>query len=166
MKTSLEEIITCDEFMKLREIGGHKKYHLEGNALTHTLMVLAHAIEMFPDEPMMWRVAALHDIGKIYTSICHGPEDWEYPDHAMCGSFKGILCKFISPDDEDFEKIQWYIRHHIKALFMSKNEFAELGKRCPEGCSVRNLARLAVCDIKGSISEEPQTSLINYLLTV
>ena len=166
MRTSLAEIITCPEFQKLRNIGGHKEYHLEGNALKHTLLVLAEAMSMFPNEPLMWRVAALHDIGKIYTAIENGPDDWSYPDHALCGSFKGVLCKFISLEDEDFEKIQWYIRNHIKPLFYAKSEFAELEKKCPEGCSVRNLARLAVCDIKGSKSVEPQDALINYLLTV
>lgn len=171
MITPLEEILKCEEFWKLAGIGGHKVYHHEGNALIHTTMVIEEAKKMFPDEPLMVRVAALHDIGKIYTSICNGPDDWSYPDHSVCGSLKGILAKFISLQDEDFTKIQWYIRNHIKPLFWKKDNFDNtlpivMMENAPEGCSFHNLARLAVCDIRGSISDVDQTELINFLLSL
>lgn len=164
MRTTLEQILECPEFQKLKGIGGHKVYHLEGNAYEHTMRVIKEARSMFPSEPLMWRVAALHDIGKIYTSIEQGPDDWVYPDHALCGSFKGILCKFISLEDDDFERIQWYIRNHIKPLFWKGDEWKET--KCPAGCSVRNLARLAVCDIRGSLSLESQDEKIDYLMSI
>jgi hypothetical protein len=172
MITSLDEIIACPEFQKLDEIGGHKVYHLEGSALVHTMMVIREAKEMFPSEPLMWRVAALHDIGKIYTSICNGPDDWSYPDHALCGSFKGVLVKFISLQDENFRDIQWYIKNHIKPLFWMKRgvtyghgELLAMTNDMPsENCSIHNLVGLSVCDIRGSISNEDQSELIKYLL--
>ena len=139
-------------------------YHLEGDAWTHTMLVIDEAKRMFPDEPLMWRVAALHDVGKIYTSIEQGLGDWVYPDHAMCGSFKGVLAKFISLDDEDFERIQWYIKNHIKPLFWKGDEWKRM--ECLDGCSVRNLARLAVCDIRGSKSVEDQSEKIAFLLSL
>lgn len=176
MRTTLEQILNCDEFQKLKAIGGHKVYHLEGDAWTHTMLVIDEAKRMFPDEPLMWRVAALHDVGKIYTSIEQGPGDWVYPDHAMCGSFKGVLAKFISLDDEDFERIQWYIKNHIKPLFWPKELTRARTNRVrlsamkidyvPEGCSIRNLARLAVCDIRGSKSVEDQSEKIAFLLSL
>lgn len=161
----MEEILNNAEFQKLKRIGGHKVYHLEGDAYTHTLMVIEEAKKMFPDDPLMWKVAALHDIGKIYTSIQNGPDDWCYPDHAECGSFKGILCKFIPLEDPDFVVIQWYIRNHIKPLFWEDGKMIVLGG-VKDRCSVRNLARLAVCDIRGSKSIEDQSRKIEYLMGI
>lgn len=161
----MEEILNNAEFQKLKRIGGHKVYHLEGDAYTHTLMVIEEAKKMFPDDPLMWKVAALHDIGKIYTSIQNGPDDWCYPDHAACGAFKGILCKFIPLDDKDFEVIQWYIRNHIKPLFWKGDDWKRMGV-IPKGCCIRNLARLAVCDIRGSKSVEDQSALVEYLMGI
>lgn len=169
MVTTLEEILNCEEFQKLRGIGGHKVYHLEGNAYVHTMMVIEEAKKMFPGDGLMVRVAALHDIGKIYTSICNGPDDWSYPDHSIAGSLKGILAKFISLQDEDFEKIQWYIRNHVKPLFWNAQNFGpiemlQVDDSAPIGCSLYKLARLAVCDLRGSVSTVDQTELINFLM--
>ena len=169
MITTLEEIIACPEFQKLDGIGGHKTYHLEGSALTHTMMVIAEAKKMFPDEPLMWRVAALHDIGKIYCSIENGPDDWSYPDHSIVGSLKGILCKFISLQDENFDQIQWYIRNHIKPMHWMYDgdkvmrDIAEMKVNMPTRCSIDNLIKFVICDIRGSKSIVEQTSTIEYL---
>ena len=169
MITTLEEIIACPEFQKLDGIGGHKMYHLEGSALTHTMMVIAEAKKMFPYEPMMWRVAALHDIGKIYCSIENGPNDWSYPDHSIVGSLKGILGKFISLQDESFIQIQWYIRNHIKPMHWLYDgdkvtrDIAEMKANMPTRCSIDNLIKFVICDIRGSKSIVDQTSTIEYL---
>lgn len=178
MDTTMKEIFRNEEFLKLANIGGHKKYHQEGDALIHTLNVVASAGVMFNDDPLMVKIAALHDIGKIYTSICHGEDDWEYPDHAMCGSFRGILSKFVPESDPDFPVIQWYIRNHIKPLFwMDKDPEQAVAEResllkqreakmHPEKCKISLLSQLALCDIDGSKSVEPQTKLVEYLTNI
>lgn len=168
MKTTVEEILANPEFQRLGEIGGHKVYHLEGSALVHTMMVYDEAVKMWGEGHMMTRIALLHDIGKIYTSIRHGDGDWEYPDHAQCGSFRGILCKFISEQDDEFREVQWYIANHIKPLFwrgrVLEDEWAKVMRSAPSGrCTVENLVRLALCDVRGSVSVEPQTELIDFL---
>lgn len=175
MGTIIQNLLRNDEFQKLAYVGGHKKYHLEGDALVHTLNVIAQAKELFNDDPLMVKVAALHDIGKIYTSIRHGEDDWEYPDHAQCGSFRGILSKFIPEDDPDFRTVQWFIRNHIKPLFWmgleeedAVKQMDSLLEQCealadPERCTIGNLAGLALCDIRGCVSVRPQTTLEKYL---
>lgn len=161
----MKEFLSNPEYRKLELIGGHKVYHLEGNALVHSQMVYEEACRLFDGDPLMTRVAALHDIGKIYTAIKRGENDWVYPDHALCGSFRGVLCKFISEDDPDFETIQWYIANHIKPLFWKEKGIDEriLYRAPSEKCTIRNLAGLALCDVRGSISVEPQVELENYL---
>lgn len=169
--TTLCDIFSNTEFQKLASIGGHKVYHLEGNALEHTTLVVDAAYDYFNGDPFMVKVAALHDIGKIYTSIKHGENDWEYPDHALCGSMRGILCKFIPETDPDFKDIQWYIKNHIKPLFWRGKDMAveatKVLRDAPSArCTIKGLAGLAMCDIRGSLSLEPQTELLAFLQTL
>lgn len=163
--------INVDAFLQLGGIGGHSRYHLEGNALIHSFRVHAHALEEFPDDLVMQKAALLHDVGKIFTSIEVKPGDWIYPDHSTCGSFRGILCKFIPLDDPHFEDYQWLIRNHIKPLFwkekgISIEEINPSKPRLNEGvCTLNNLRTLAICDLLGSTPLDPSASqeLINYL---
>jgi len=171
MATTISDIFGNREFQKLANIGGHKVYHLEGDAFTHTKLVVEAACDHFGGDPFMMKVAALHDIGKIYTGIKHGEGDWEYPDHAQCGAFRGILSKFIPEDDPDFKDIQWYIKNHIKPLFWRGKdmavEAAKVLRDAPSArCTIRGLAGLAICDIRGSFSVEPQTDLLAFLQTI
>lgn len=157
--------------LQLSTIGGHKVYHLEGDALIHTCMVVYEMKKLNPS-PFMIKLAYLHDIGKIYTSIYQGDDGWIYPDHSTCGGLRGILCKFISESDPDFKKLQWYITNHIKPLFWKGkfNSFQEINdgqlKYIPEGCSLEVLRDLALCDIRGSISAVDQNELETYLMNL
>ena len=145
------------------EIGGHKVYHLEGDAYTHTMLVMMHAIKLFGIESPMVLVALLHDVGKIYTSVCHGPGDWSYPNHAKAGAEN--LDKFLPVSHPEFFKVQWYIANHIKPLFWIGKDLEEVipSMNVPEGCSIVALAELAICDILGSLSIEPQIELLTFL---
>ena len=159
------------EYAKLEGIGGHSTYHLEGNALVHSLLVYHEAIRMFPNNKVMQKAALLHDIGKIYTSIEVAPNDWVYPDHSVCGSLKGILCKFIPLDDPHFTDYQWLIKNHIKPLFWQKNGINTedvYGKIDKSICNLDNLRKLAVCDLRGSKPKDQTATnaLIEYLLTL
>ena len=160
----MDSIVNSVEFQKLSKIGGHKVYHLEGDALKHSLMVVEEAKKMFPTNYEMWIVALLHDVGKIYTSVCNGPDDWSYPNHAAVGAqhVQEFLPQ-LSPIKPS--KVEWYVANHIKPLFWrGKNLKEELPKlNCPKECSIVNLVKLAICDIQGSVSVVPQTELLAYL---
>lgn len=156
-------VLQSSEFQKLKKIGGHKVYHLEGNAYEHTMMVADYAAHLFGVNSFMHLVALLHDIGKIYSSICHGQDDWTYPNHAKVGAEN--LAKFVPQSHPDFSKISWYIANHIKPLFWrGKDLCTEISNlNVPEGCSIIDLAQLAICDIEGSHSVVPQTELLEFL---
>jgi hypothetical protein len=161
--SEITRVLQLPEFQKLREIGGHKVYHLEGDAYTHTMLVMLHAIESFGIESLMVLVALLHDVGKIYISVCNGPGDWSYPNHARAGAEN--LDKFLPISHPEFSKVQWYIANHIKPLFWRGKDLGEAiaNMNVPEGCSIVALAELAICDVKGSKSVEPQSELLNFL---
>lgn len=160
--------INPQEYSKLEEIGGHSTYHLEGHALWHSILVYNQSVHMFPYNRVMQKAALLHDIGKIYTSIEVSPGDWIYPDHSVCGSLKGILCKFIPLDDPHFTDYQWLIKNHIKPLFWEKNGVNTedvWGKIDESICNLENLRDLAICDLLGSKPKDPSGTkkLIEYL---
>lgn len=170
-----EKLGQPEEFEELVFVGKHKVYHLETDALTHSCVVWTIAKQVFtaPEEQFMHRIAMLHDIGKIYTSIRHSDGYWEYPDHSTCGSFKGILAKFIPLDDPEFRTTQWYIANHIKPLFWKwdpnfNSYFVDTTDAITTKCSPKLLARLAYCDIVGSIpvpeKYEEQEELAQRLL--
>ena len=154
-----------DYILRLTEIGGGQEYHQEGNALTHTFLVTEAAMKLFGDDKLMVLSAFLHDIGKIETGYEKPNGDWAYPGHSQKGA--EVLHYVYDESNEDFKQIQWYVRHHIKPLFWkSSEERAELAKTAPEGCSIRNLAGLAYCDLCGSYSREPQIELKTSLLRI
>ena len=121
------------------------------------------AIKLFGIDSPMVLVAELHDIGKIYSSVCNGPGDWKYPNHAKIGAEN--LDKFLSTSHPEFFKVQWYIANHIKPLFWRGKDLKIVisSMQVPEGCSIVALAELAICDILGSKSVEPQDELLNFL---
>ena len=165
----INQIMRSDEFQKLKNIGGHKVYHLEGNALFHTMLVKQAAERKFGKGHFMVLVAVLHDIGKIYTSVCNGENDWSYPHHSDGGAMR--LNKFIPETTPEFYAIQWYIYNHIRPLFwMGKDMKAEtdliLSRLPAKGkhlCKLSWLRDLALCDIEGSHSVQPQTELKDFL---
>ena len=162
--------INVDEFMKLKNIGGHSIYHLEGDALEHTRLVWIAASNL-TNSKRFQKLALLHDIGKIYTSIEKSPGNWEYPDHSTCGSFRGILAKFIPQNDPDFVNYQWLIKNHIKPLFWREKGVntddtgIDVSKLDKDFANLYTLKLLAICDLLGSKAkdEDAKAKLIDYI---
>ena len=104
-------------------------------------------------------IALLHDIGKIYTGKPKDDGDWEYPYHASCGALH--LMEFLPDNLADCTEFQirakFYIENHIKPLFWDKKGFPEKTNQ------TINLAKLAICDLKGSFSKLPQTEKLQGL---
>lgn len=169
--TVIHEIIHSGEFLKLADIGGCRRYHQEGNALTHTFLVYLESQKMFPDNLMMQCVALLHDIGKILVGRQKDDRDWEYPDHSIVGA--EMLEIFIDPTYVRFKEMQWFIRNHIKPLFWRNKGLTReqaLATLTPyPGNNIEdafdNLIDLVICDLQGSIPADYADTVetINYL---
>lgn len=137
------EIIDSPIFQQLQKIGGGRQYHQEGSAFVHSLLVFNNSLEFWQDSPMNI-IALLHDIGKIYTGRQKENGDWEYPNHCKVGAEH--LLEFLPEELVDNEwfirNANFYISNHIKPLFW---------KEYPEhSIENENLARLAICDLRGS----------------
>lgn len=139
-----EAIIIDENFQKLIEIGGGKRFHNEGNAFVHTMLVFNRACDMFDDYDLQL-AALLHDVGKVYTGKQKEDGDWEYPNHSVVGAER--LLEFMPDGFDDYpnlEKVRFYVRNHIKPLFWK--EYPELND------DNVNLAKLAICDLMGSFA--------------
>lgn len=151
----LISILTNPEFQKLQYVGGGKQYHNEGSAFVHSLLVFYNSFE-FWNSDIMNTIALLHDIGKIYTGRPKSNGDWEYPNHAKIGAEQ--LTQFLPEElqhDWFIEPAKFYISNHIKPLFWKEYPTPTLDNK--------NLARLAICDLKGSYSAESQQDKLDFL---
>ena len=81
-KSIIEQLLQNKEFEKLEMVGGHTVYHLEGNALIHTLLVTEYAVWRWGKYTLMHLVALLHDVGKIKHHVKNGENDYSYPHHS------------------------------------------------------------------------------------
>lgn len=163
------------EFLKLADVKGCKPYHLEGNALTHTFLVFKEMRKCAPMNGILQKAAFLHDIGKIYTGRPRkdDPESWEYPNHSGVGADQVHL--FLGDEEPllNVEIYEWLIRNHIKPLFWKKKGEIDTTP-IPEkdlhyikrNCTIHYLTLLAICDIRGSISAEPQDELEDFLVDI
>lgn len=157
------------EFVKLADVKGCKPYHTEGNALTHTFLVFREMRKFAPTNGILQKAAFLHDIGKVYT----GRPRKDDPNHSGVGADQVHL--FLgNKEPKDNEVIyEWLIRNHIKPLFWKKKGEIDTTS-IPEtsfnytkrNCTISNLALLAICDIRGSISTEPQNELEDFLVDI
>lgn len=160
-------------FMQLQHVQGCRPYHLEGDALIHTYRVFCNMYDLLekdhPFRDILLMTAFLHDIGKIKTGRPKNgdPGNWEYPYHSIVGA--SMLEEFINPNAYGFEGIKWLIFNHIKPLFWKSKgtlDVSEAPKDLRELCSLRNLALLGLCDIRGSKSEVPQKELDDFLYSI
>lgn len=164
----IKQILHDARFLHLAQIGGGRKYHREGNALTHTFLVFLEAMRMWPTEPKMWVVALLHDIGKLKAYYVKENGDWSYPQHAAAGV--SMLSIFYPMDLDHYDEVRWYIGNHIKPLTWRNETYdrqtAKESLRGPVTDEMfDNLVRLAICDLRGSITadERDKEENIKYL---
>jgi hypothetical protein len=146
-------------------VGGHKKYHLEGDALKHTLLVASEAAKRFGSGSLMHLVAILHDVGKIRHHVELPDGSFQYPHHSDGGADE--LGIFISEDLPEFQEIRWYVYHHIQPLFFPHDMSREEAKgivEAPNDEWFDNLVGLVICDLNGSHAiDGPQSEKLAYL---
>jgi hypothetical protein len=104
-------------------------------------------------------IALLHDIGKIYTGHQKENGDWEYPNHAKIGAshLLEFLPKELRVNTWFCEEANYFIANHIKPLFWDQKGYPK------KDVLTIDLAKLAICDLKGSFSELPQDDKIQSL---
>ena len=152
-KYLIEQLLQNKEFQKLELVGGHTTYHLEGDALAHTLLVAEFAKQRWGKFSKMHLVALLHDVGKITHHVKNGENDFSYPHHADGGANE--LGNFIPEDIPEFNEVRWYVYNHIRPMFWDESITREEAKAKLRGRfndqMFDNLIGLVICDLKGSM---------------
>lgn len=132
----------------LTPIGGHKVYHLEGNAWEHTKLVMD-AMDPEGSMPLNRLVGLLHDIGKARFYKVDSEGWFTYPNHSQGGA--DMLSEFIPKDHELYSLLYWVIANHIKTLFFLKQDnIDEVLNSAPSEEAAELLLSLGIADILGS----------------
>ena len=142
----------------LTPIGGHKVYHLEGNAWEHTILVM---------EAMQKRglgyfgilIGLVHDIGKGRHFVVDDEGWFTYPGHAPGGA--EMLKEFIPESDCRYSLLEWLVRNHIKTLFLKGlKDLKKLETTVPAPwdpvVAIRLLLNLGLADLDGSFTVESE----------
>ena len=155
------------ELHALNGVPQARKYHPEGDALTHTLMVLDAAAgmrEMFSDDGGFIRflyAALLHDLGKAVCTV-YDPErgDYRAPKHDVTGAEAAErVLRRSGADDALIDYVTSLTRLHMRPHQLHQEGAEDGGKdpgerayrrlfsdcACPE-----DLIRLVFCDVKGT----------------
>jgi putative nucleotidyltransferase with HDIG domain len=137
---------------KLKETEQSPKYHPEGSAWNHTMMVLDEAARVREksryQEAFMWS-ALLHDIGKPSTTRNRKGRITSY-DHDKEGE---ELCKeflrFFDCEEAFVERVAAMVRYHMHMLYvLRKLPYADM-KGLLRRVDVDELALLCLCDRLG-----------------
>jgi putative nucleotidyltransferase with HDIG domain len=136
----------------LRKIMQSKKFHPEGDVLSHTLMVVDEAAKRKHESKnprvLMWS-SLLHDIGKAPTTKERNGKITSY-NHEKVGSTmaKRFLISFTK-DNEFIDNVSSMVRWHMEALFVIKDLPFANTKKMLEEVPLEEIALLNLCDRLG-----------------
>ena len=165
----------CKEFVALKNTKQCKRYHKEGNALNHTLLVAKEMHKIISnqlvhmddrDKRILMISALCHDLGKATTTYLN-PEDndWHCKNHGLAGERITRNLIFNEPDYWMREEICWLVRHHMDFHhILSKPEekqIEEIERLSKGNSTIEKLLWLNVADTLGSISKENTKESIN-----
>lgn len=142
------------ELIQLSKTPQPSSHHREGDALTHTFLVLE---KLPPDEsPELYWAALFHDIGKAFTFHNEGNRI-RFPDHKDVSAEKAQnFCRRMKFSRYSTQKVTWLVEHHHlfdnfqKMKLVTKFEYFEHP-------FFTDLLKLARADVLGSIPTDYTT---------
>lgn len=104
-----------------------ERYHAEGDALAHTILVLGEMRKLLPENPVALLAAWLHDFGKPATRWKRDDGRISFYRHEEIGAkMVPDICRGLGVNDSDSETIEWLVRNHMKAhRFPQMREFKQ-----------------------------------------
>ncbi len=150
---------------RLRDTEQSPKYHPEGSAWNHTMLVLDEAAKAREKsrnkEVFMWS-ALLHDIGKPATTRNRKGRITSY-DHDKVG--EGLSKEFLLFYDcerEFIDSVAAMVRYHMHMLYvLRKLPYADM-KGLLKRVDIYDLALLCLCDRLGRTNADPQEEDKDY----
>ena len=102
------------EVYRLDGIPQPPRYHPEGDALTHTLLAVAHIPEN-ADRRLAWS-ALLHDVGKAETTREIRGRIRAFGHDECSAELAGVILERLGMSPETREDVLWLVRNHMFAL--------------------------------------------------
>lgn len=142
------------EIVQLRDIEQCNRWHREGHALTHTLLVLD-ALDSGASTTV-GMAALLHDVGKATTQKPHKDgEGFCFYGHDKAGAIRARdICTRLRFSNSEIDDICWLVENHMKVWqlpVMRRHKVAKL----VEHPQFNNLLLLARADEEGRITQTP-----------
>lgn len=151
-----EERAQLRELYALIGVPQSEKYHPEGDAFTHTMLVVneAAAVRSRAEKPFAFMLAALtHDLGKAVTTGRKENGDW----HSIGHEIKGLplICAMLSRLGANKETIFYcenLCRLHMRVhtCFYGKAGVPATNRLFSECLCPEDLALLCICDARGT----------------
>ncbi|MGL6107227.1 HD domain-containing protein [Romboutsia sp.] len=149
-----------NKIKKLDQIEQNPKYHPEGSALNHVLLVVDKASQVKQysnnEEVFMW-ASLLHDIGKLTTTKVRRNKITSY-NHDVEG--EKIAMNFLEKLTYNVkfkEKVAKLVRWHMQPLFFDKNLPFFNPKDMINDVEYKEVALLSLCDRLGRGELTPDT---------
>lgn len=145
---------------KLKKTEQSEKYHPEGNAWNHTMMVVDEAARVrhkSKDATVFMWAALLHDIGKPGTTRVRKGRITSY-DHDREGERLSVeFLKELTGEYEFIIKVSALVRYHMHMLYILKNlPFADKAGLMGPNLDPDELALLCRCDRLGRTGVDEQ----------
>jgi len=169
----------CKEFSALKDAKQPKKFHAEGDAWKHTILVAKEMNKLvnndlydlpIRDKRVLMIAALCHDLGKATTTYYDEKDgEWHCKNHGAAGEKITRNLLFNEPDFWLREEVCWLVRHHMTFHHLhmkSHKEQVDTITRLSQGNStVRKLLYLNMADSFGSKTKEVTRDDVHERLT-
>lgn len=124
---NIHDVTLFKELHDLKGIPQPEKWHPEGDAWNHTMMVLGVARQYSPENSKLYLACICHDLGKARTP----KEEWpKHYGHAWlgCGLTRSLLRR-LGIDDKTCEQIVFTTKYHMHihdALILNYKTYAKI----------------------------------------
>jgi predicted kinase len=171
-KNNLEH---CKEFYALKQTKQSKKWHKEGDAFKHTILVADNMYKIINnqlknissrDKRILMIAALCHDLGKATTTYFDKNEkDWKCKSHGEAGDKITRNLIFNEEDKWLREEVCWLVRWHMVFHHLLdkpyNNQLKEIQRLSFGNSTIKKLLWLNYADSLGSISPENKIEIVD-----
>lgn len=174
LSPNIKNLKRCKEFAALKGVKQSKRWHKEGNAWNHTILVANEMHKIINNqlsgislnEKKILMIAALcHDLGKATTTYFDENEKtWKCKSHGNAGEKITRNLLFDERNPWVREEICWLVRWHMNFHHLLDKEnttqFEELKRLSNGNSTIEKLLWLNVADSLGSKSKENSKEIV------
>lgn len=138
--------------LRLKDTMQSPKYHAEGNAWNHTLLVVDEAAKvrnLSKDKVVFMCAALLHDIGKPDTTRYQKNRYTAYNHDVVGAKLADDFLNYFHCDKEFIKQVVLLIRWHMHILYVLKEMSFSNIEEMKKQVDIEELALLGLCDRLG-----------------